>query len=196
MAIFPLELVRGNPWFLGCLPQKQDEKIAMCESWCYSHHNTVDSTLVQAAFVTKKFRRSNTPYPWILGVTVWSAGQKSWFFYLRLGSLGRCVTPNILGAASYRVTWQGRKNLGDGGTFPASVGAQKHLKRKIGGFQNDPQMSFWQIGCTECVGARQKYDQKKLQTMEMIFDTLIVSWRQEFVDLQKLGMWRFFFRAR
>ena len=45
MTIFPLELVRENPRFLGYLPQKQDEKIAMCESWCYSHHNTVDSTL-------------------------------------------------------------------------------------------------------------------------------------------------------
>ena len=55
MVIFPLELVREKPRFLGCLPQKQDEKIAMCESWCYSHHNTVDSTLVLSAFVTKNF---------------------------------------------------------------------------------------------------------------------------------------------
>ena len=68
MAIFPLELVRENPRFLGCLPQKQDEKIAMCESWCYSHHITVDSTLVLSAFVTKKFRRSDTPYPPFSGV--------------------------------------------------------------------------------------------------------------------------------
>ena len=177
MHIFPLELVRENTRLLGCLPQKQDEKIAMCESWCYSHHNTVDSTLVLSAFVTKKFRRSDTPYPWILGVEVWSVGQKSRFFDLRWGSLGCCVVPNIFGAASYRVTWPGRKNLGDGGTFPASVGAQKHLKRKIGGFRNDPEISFSKIGCRECVGARQKYNQKKLQTMEMFFDTLVTSWR-------------------
>ena len=117
------------------------------------------------------------PQFWILGVEVWSVGQKSRFFDLRWGSLGCCVVPNIFGAASYRITWPGRKNLGDGGTFPASVGAQKHLKRKIGGFRNDPQMSFWETGCRECVGARQKYDQKKLQTMEMFFDTLIASWR-------------------
>ena len=75
MPIFPLELVRGNPRFLGCLPQKQDEKIAMCESWCYSHHNTVDSTLVLSAFVTKKFRRSDTPYPPFSGVEEWSLPQ-------------------------------------------------------------------------------------------------------------------------
>ena len=136
-----------------------------------------DNTSIWRGFVTKKFRRSDTPYPWILGVEVWPVGQKPRFFVLRWGSLGCCVVPNIFGAASYRITWPGRKNLGDGGILPASVGAQKHLKRKIGCFQNDPQMSFWQIGCRECVGARQKYDQKKLQTMEMFFDTLIISWR-------------------
>ena len=166
--------------------------MAISQMVCYWSDIIGDDTSIWSGLATKNFRRSDTPYPWILGVKVWSVGQKSRFFDLRWGYPRCCVVPNIFGAASYRVTWPGRKNLGDGGTFPASVGAQKHLKRKIGGFQNDPQMSFWQIGCRECVGARQKYDQKKLQTMEMFFDTLIVSWRQEFIDLQKLGMWSFF----
>ena len=75
MHIFPLQLVMGEPRFLGCLPQKQDEKIAMYESWCYRHHNTVVSTLVLSAFVTKKFRRSDTPNPSFLGVEDWSLPQ-------------------------------------------------------------------------------------------------------------------------
>ena len=72
---------------------------------------------------------------------------------------------------AYRVTWPGRKNLGAGGTFPACVGAQKHFKLQNEGFQNEPQISFWPIGGRGRVGARQKYDQKKLQTLEMLFDT-------------------------
>ena len=136
-----------------------------------------DDTPIWSGFVTKKFRRSDTPYPWILGVEVWSVGQKSRFFDLRWGSVGCCVVSKFFGGASYRVTWPGRKNLGVWGTFPASVGTQKHFKRKNEGFRNDPQISFWPTGCSGCVGARQKYDQKKLQTMEMFFDTLITSWR-------------------
>ena len=177
MAIFPWESVRKNHHFKVFYPRNKDEKMAICKSWWYGHRNTVVSTLVQAAFVTKKFRRSDTPYPWILGVEVWSVGQKSRFFDLRWGPLGCCVVLNIFVATSYRITWPGRKILGDGDTFPTSVGAQKHFKRKIGGFQNNPQISFWQIGCRECVRARQKCNQKKLQTMEIFFDTLIAFWR-------------------
>ena len=136
-----------------------------------------DDTSIWSVFVTKKFRRSDTPYPWILGVEVWSVGQKSRFFDLRWGSLGCCVAPKIFGTASYRVTWPGRKNLGVGGTFRGPVGAQKHFKLQNDVFWNDPQISFWPIGCRGCVGARQKYDQKKLQTSEMLFDTLVTSWR-------------------
>ena len=136
-----------------------------------------DDTSIWSGFVTKIFRRSDTPYPWILGVEVWSVGQKSRIFYLRWGSLGYCLVPKIFGAASYRVTWPGRKNFGVGGTFGCPVGAQKRFKLQNGGFWNDPQISFWPIGCRGCVGARQKYDQKKLQNLEMFFDTLVASWR-------------------
>ena len=104
-----------------------------------------DDTPIWSGFVTKKFRRSDTPYPWILGVEVWSVGQKSRFFDLRWGSLGYCVVPKIFGAASYRVTWPGRKNLGVGGTFRGPVGAQKHFKLQNDVFWNDPQISFWPI---------------------------------------------------
>ena len=176
MTILPWRLVKEKPDCRGFCPRNKTKKWRYTKVW-YGHGITVDSTLVLAAFVTKKFRRSDTPYPWILGVEVWSVGQKSRFFDLRWGSLGCCVEPKIFGAASYRVTWPGRKNLGVGGTFPTSVGAQKHFKLQNGGFQNDPQISFWPIGCRGCVGARQKYDQKKLQTLEMFFDTLVISWR-------------------
>ncbi len=137
--------------------------MAISQMVCYGSDITGENTSIWSGLATKKFRRSDTPFPWILGVEVWSVGQKSRFFDLRWGPLGCCVVPNIFVAASYRITWPGRKNLGDGGTFPASVGAQKHLKRKIGGFRNDPQMSFWETGCRECIGARQQYDQKNFR---------------------------------
>ena len=37
---------------------------------------------------------------------------------------------------------------------------------------------------------------KKLQTLEILFDTLIIAQRPEFIDLQRLGMVRFFVAAR
>ena len=63
MSIFPLGWVKGKFKFQGLLPQKQDEKMATCKSWWYGHRITVDSALVLAAFVTKKFWRSDAPHP-------------------------------------------------------------------------------------------------------------------------------------
>ena len=50
-----------------------------------------------SCFCDKKFRRSYTPYIWILGVEVWSLGQKSRFFDLRWGPWGVAWYQKFLG---------------------------------------------------------------------------------------------------
>ena len=71
--------------------------MAISQMLCYEFDIIGDDTHILSDFVTKQFRRSDNPYPWILGVEVWSVGQKSRFFDLRWWSLGCCVVPKILG---------------------------------------------------------------------------------------------------
>ena len=92
-----------------------------------------------------------------------------------------------------RVTCHCTKRFGVRGAFPHSQKNKKHFTLQNGRFWNNPQISFWPIGCRGCVGARQKFHQKKLQTLEILFDTLVIAQRPEFIDLWKLGNGPFFF---
>jgi len=193
MTILPLGLVRGKSRFQGLLPQKQDEK------WRYTKVGDMVMVLrwilhwYYLLLWQKKFGAPTPPYPWILGVEVWSVGQKSRFFDLRWESLGCCLVSKMFGAASYRVTWPGRKNLGVGSTFPAS---QKNFKLQNDGFQNDPQISFWPIGCRGCVGARQKYDQKNFRTWRCFLIPWSLHDDKNSSIYRKLDCCIFYFRAR
>ena len=96
-------------------------------------------------FCDKKILALRHPLPLDFGAEVWSVGQKSRFIDLRWGSLGCCVAPKIFGAASYRVTWPGRKNLGVGCTFPTSVGERSTLNCKMTFFEMTRKSVFGQL---------------------------------------------------